>query len=142
MSKRESIARYSLIINKLRKYPATFEEIADYLAVESEIQSYNFNVSKRTFQRDLLDIGLIYKIYIKYDFSRKMYYIDLDEKQEISERILEAFDTFNALNISDRISTDIYFEKRRPLGTENFYGLLHAIKNQVQIKFIYLDLIK
>ena len=137
MSKRESIARYSLIINKLRKYPATFEEIADYLAVESEIQSYNFNVSKRTFQRDLLDIGLIYKIYIKYDFSRKMYYIDLDEKQEISERILEAFDTFNALNISDRISTDIYFEKRRPLGTENFYGLLHAIKNQVQIKFIY-----
>jgi len=137
MSKRESIARYSLIINKLRKYPATFEEIADYLALESEIQSYNFKVSKRTFQRDIKDISTIYKIDIRFDYSKKMYYIDFDEKQEISERILEAFDTFNALNISDRISSDIYFEKRRPLGTENFYGLLHAIKNKVQIKYTY-----
>jgi len=137
MSKRESIARYSLIINKLRKYPATFGEISDYLALESEIQSYNFNVGLRTFQRDLRDIRAIYKIDIRFDSSKKMYYIDFDEKQEISERILEAFDTFNALNISDRISSDIYFEKRRPLGTENFYGLLHAIKNEVQIKFTY-----
>jgi len=137
MSKRESIARYSLIINKLRKYPASFKEISDYLALESEIQSYNFNVSLRTFQRDLRDIRAIYKIDIRNDLSKKMYYIDFDEKQEISERILEAFDTFNALNISDRISSDIHFEKRRPLGTENFYGLLHAIKNQVQIKFTY-----
>jgi len=28
-------------------------------------------------------------------------------------------------------------EKRRPQGTENLYGLLHAIKNRLQIKFTY-----
>lgn len=137
MSKRETISRYSLIIKKLRKHTSTFAEIADYLALESELQEYNFSISKRTFQRDLDDIRSVYNIDIQYDFSRKVYFIYDDEQPEVNERILEAFDTFNALNISDRLSNHIHFEKRRPQGTENLYGLLHAIKNQVQIKFTY-----
>lgn len=137
MSKRESISRYILIIKKLRRNPATFQEISDYLTLESDLQGYNFNISKRTFKRDLDDIGMLYNIDIAYDFSRKVYYIDFDERPELNERILEAFDTFNALNISDRLSDYIHFEKRRPQGTENLYGLLHAIKNKVQISFDY-----
>lgn len=137
MSKREAISRYNLIIKKLRKCSASFNEIADYLSLESELQSYDFNVSKRTFQRDLEDIRSIYNIDIQYDFSRKVYFIDFEQQPEINERILEAFDTFNALNITDRLSNHIHFEKRRPQGTENLYGLLHAIKNQVQINFTY-----
>lgn len=137
MSKRESIARYNLIIKKLRKQPSSFSEISDYLAFESDLQEYNFNVSRRTFQRDIEDIRSVYNIDIQYDFSRKVYYIDFDEQPEVNERILEAFDTFNALNITDRLSNYIHFEKRRPQGTENFYGLLHAIKNKVQISFSY-----
>lgn len=137
MSKRESIARYNLVIKKLRKHPASFAEISDYLALESELQEYNFNVSKRTFQRDLEDIRSLYNIDIQFDFSRKVYFLDLDEQPDVNERILEAFDTFNALNLSDRLSNNIHFEKRRPQGTENLYGLLHAIKNQFQIKFTY-----
>lgn len=137
MSKRESIIRYNLIIKKLRKHPSTFLEISDYLAFESDLQEYDFNVSKRTFQRDVKDISSIYNIDIQYCFSRRVYYIDLDEQPEVSERILEAFDTFNALNISDRLSNYIHFEKRRPQGTDNLYGLLHAIRNKVQISFSY-----
>ncbi len=137
MSKRESITRYSLIIKKLRKQAATFKEISEYLSLESELQEYNFNISKRTFKRDIEDISSLYNIDIVYDFSRKVYYIDFDEQPEVNERILEAFDTFNALNISDRLSDYIHFEKRRPQGTENLYGLLHAIKNKVQIAFTY-----
>lgn len=137
MSKRESIARYNLIIKKLRKNPASFNEIADYLSLESELQDYNFNVSKRTFQRDLDDIRSVYNIDIQYDFSRKVYFIDMDQQPEVNERILEAFDTFNALNITDRLSNYIHFEKKRPQGTQNLYGLLHAIKSQIQISFSY-----
>ena len=137
MSKRESIARYNLIIKKLRKQPADFEKISAYLSLESELQEFNFNVSKRTFQRDLDDIRSLYNIDIVYDFSRRVYFIDFEEQPEVNERILEAFDTFNALNISDRLSNYIHFEKRRPQGTENLYGLLHAIKNKVQISFSY-----
>jgi predicted DNA-binding transcriptional regulator YafY len=137
MSKRESISRYNLIIKKLRKQPATFREISEFLARESEIQSYNFNVSKRTFKRDIEDISSIYNIEISYDFSRKVYFIEFDQPQEVNERILEAFDTFNALNTSDRISNYIHFESRRPQGTENLYGLLHSIKHQYEISFLY-----
>jgi predicted DNA-binding transcriptional regulator YafY len=137
MSKRESISRYNLIIKKLRKHPASFAEISDYLALESELQEYNFSVSKRTFQRDLEDIRSLYNIDIQFDFSRKVYFLDFDEQPDVNERILEAFDTFNALNLSDRLSNNIHFEKRRPQGTENLYGLLHAIKNRLKIKFTY-----
>ncbi len=137
MSKRESIARYSLIIKKLRRHPASFAEISDYLALESELQAYNFNISKRTFQRDLNDIRLLFNFDVQYDPSQKVYFIYFDEQAELNERILEAFETFNALNISDRLSGHIHFEKRKPRGTENLYGLLHAIKNKVHIKFTY-----
>lgn len=137
MSKRESIARYSLIIKKLRKLPSSFSEISDYLAEESRLQGYKFDVSKRTFQRDLADIRVVYNIDIQYDYSKRVYYIDFDEQPEVNERILEAFDIFNALNITDRLSNHIHFEKRRPQGTENLYELLHAIKSGVQISFFY-----
>lgn len=53
MSKREAINRYSLIIQRVRKAPATFQDISEYLARESEIQGYDFNISKRTFKREL-----------------------------------------------------------------------------------------
>lgn len=137
MSKRESIARYNLIINRLRRRPSTFAEIENHLILESELQGYNFNVSKRTFQRDLDDIRSIYNIDIQYNFSQKVYFIEYDQQPEANERILEAFDVFNALNITDRLSVHIHFEKRKPQGTENLYGLLHAIKNQLMVKFTY-----
>ena len=137
MSKRESIIRYFLIIKKLRQQAATFSEISDYLNRESELQGYNFTISKRTFQRDMEDIGSIYNIDIKYDFSRKLYFIDLDQQTEMSNRIFEAFDIFNALNTSEQTGSYIHFENRRSQGTENLYNLLLAIKRNVQIKFSY-----
>lgn len=137
MSKRESITRYSLIIKKLRKHPATFEEISDYLELQSELEEYNFKISKRTFQRDLNDIRQVYKIDIQFDRSNQRYYISEDEHPEINERILEAFDTFNALNMTDRISNDIHFERRKPKGTEFLHGVLYAIRNRLNLRFMY-----
>lgn len=55
----------------------------------------------------------------------------------MSRRRLEAFDTFNALKIGESTSRLIHFEKRRPQGTENLFGILHAIKNNLQINFTY-----
>lgn len=137
MSKRETIMRYSLIIQRLRKRPSTFAEIQNYLQKESEFQDYNFNVSQRTFQRDVEDIRSIYKIDIQYDTSRKAYIIVDDETNSVQSRILGAFDLFNALNISEKLSDYIYFEKRQPQGTENLYSILNAIKDRKIITFDY-----
>ena len=137
MSKKESISRYSIIINTLRKRSSTFKEIQEKLALESELQDYDFNISKRTFQRDVKDINSIYSIAIQYDFSLKTYFIDFEDQQDVKGRVLEAFDIFNALNISDRLSNHIHFEQRKPQGTDHLFGLLHAIKNNLQLKFTY-----
>ncbi len=137
MSTKESLLRYFHITNKLRKSPATFNELDSYLRQQSELQSMNFNVSKRQFKRDLEDIGSIFEIEINYDFKRRVYAIDEELQSEVSRRRLEAFDTFNALKIGENISKSIQFENRRPQGTENLFGLLHAITNNLQIRFTY-----
>ena len=137
MSTKESLLRYFHITNKLRKAPATFNEIDSYLKQHSELQSMNFNVSKRQFKRDLEDIGSIFEIEINYDFKRRVYAIEEELQSEVSRRRLEAFDTFNALKIGENISKAIQFENRRRQGTENLFGLLHAITNNLQIRFTY-----
>ena len=137
MSKRETILRYHTIISKLQRFPATTQQILDKLSKESEIQSYNLNISKRTLLRDLEDIRVIYNIDIIYDKFRGSYFIDFEGQTEMQERVIEALNTFNALNFSDKLSNHIHFEKRKPKGTENLHGFLHAIKNKFQIRFIY-----
>ncbi len=137
MSKRETLLRHSTIIKSLKKAPATFKEIEHHLDLESEIQDYNLRVSQRTFQRDLDDIRSLYQIDIRYDFHKKKYHIENPENEDYSDRMLEAFDTFNALNISAGLSNYLDLEKRRSLGLENFHGLLHTIKNRFQLNFIY-----
>ncbi len=137
MSKKESLTRYNIFIKRLRKNPASFDDIYSLLEVESELSGNNLCISKRTFQRDLEDIRSLYDIEICYDHSRKVYHMVFDDRNEVTERILEAFDTFNALKITDRLSDHIHFETRPPAGTEYLYGLLHAIQNKLQVEFFY-----
>lgn len=137
MKTKISFNRWTLIIQKLKKRPSSFDEIFDFLEEESEIQGYDFAVSLRTFQRDLKDIESVFGIEIKYDRSQGVYRIAEDANSGIKERMLEAFDTFNALQISERVSDHIHFENRKSKGTENLYGLLHAIKNKQLISFTY-----
>ena len=61
----------------------------------------------------------------------------MEADAEMNVRMLEAFDTFNLLNLTERLSNQVHFEKRKPQGTDNLFGLLHAIKNHLLIKFAY-----
>jgi len=138
MAQRETTSRHHLIIKKLRSAKrVTFDEISDYLARETQIQGYDFNISQRTFQRDILEIGDIYGIYIKYDFSGKFYHIEEDLGSEFRDRLFEAFDVYNALKVNEHNRQYVYLEKRRAKGTEHLYDLLHAIKNRLQVSFSY-----
>ena len=138
MAQRDVITRHHLIIKKLRTARrVSYDEIADYLARESEYQGCDFNISQRTFQRDVLDIDSIYGISIKYNFSGKYYYIDEEFEPKFNDRFFEAFDVYNALKINEQNQQYIYLEKRHAKGTEHLYGLLHAIKNRLEIAFSY-----
>ena len=137
MSIRTSLLRYTLVINKLRSGPCDFEEIRARLERESDLRGEDLVVSKRTFQRDIDEISSLCNISIHYDFSRRVYFIDDAAEPELSDRMLEAFDLFNAFNITAGLSGHVHFEKRRSAGTENLYGLLHAVKNRLVTLFTY-----
>ncbi len=137
MSKKEAITRYALIVKKLEKRACTFTELYDYLQKQSELREYNFTISKRTFQRDVEEIRSILNKDIQYDFSKKVYYIAEGGSDAMQDRLLEAFDTFNALNLVADVSQYIQFEQRRPQGMEHFYDILYAIKHGFIIRFNY-----
>lgn len=132
-----SLARQRVIISKLRRTPMSFEEIEDYLQLQSEITGEDLYCSHRTFQRDIKRIEKLFKIKIKHISATGKYEIVYDEQEEHNERLMEAYEVFNALNISDKLSRHIILEKRKPLGTEHLHGLLHAIKTRREISFDY-----
>lgn len=137
MSKREALIRYSAIIKTLKKKPSTLKEIDQELALQSDLHEYNLKISKRTFQRDVEDISALFQIHIEYDFSQKKYRITNQEDENLSNRILDAFNTLHALNSSVGYSEHIDLEQRKTAGNDHFYGILHAIKNKLELEINY-----
>lgn len=144
MSKRGYISRYLLILKKLKVKPySTYEELQAYIEnqfdyLQMQDDTLNIGFSKRTLQRDLKEIRNVFGIDIEYSKTNKGYYISQSETENMNfQRMIEAFDMFNSLNLAQDLTPFIHLEKRRPQGTENLYGLLHAIKNKRKIKFTY-----
>lgn len=144
MSKRGYISRYLLILKKLKVKPyATYEELQAYIDHQFEYlqmqdDGLQIGFSKRTLQRDIREISNIFGIDIEYSKQEKGYFISQSENENMNfQRMMEAFEIFNSLNMAHDLKPFIHLEKRKPQGTENLYGLLHAIKNKFQIKFTY-----
>ena len=144
MSKRGYISRYLLILKKLKVKPySSYSELQNYIDNESsylQMQDDNLQIgfSKRTLQRDIKEIRNVFGIDIEYSKAQRGYYISQNENENMNfQRMMEAFDMFNSLNLAQDLTPFIYLEKRKPQGTDNLYGLLHAIKHRQKIKFTY-----
>lgn len=137
MSKREYINRYSIIINFLQRGQAQWKDILNHLKSQSEIHGYNFVVSQRTFQRDISEIRSIYDIDIQNNKTKGAYFIAEEENHSNSAQLLDSFNLYSALSLSNNYFNYIQFESRVPQGTEHIYGLLHAIKNKLHIEIKY-----
>ncbi len=144
MSKRGYITRYLLILKKLKaqRY-CSLEELQRYVEKHSEYlkerdETLNIGFSKRTFQRDINEINKDFGVDIEYSRKEKGYYISSGEMDTTNfQRRMEAFDMFNALNLTDQTSAHILLENRHPLGTDHIHDLLLAIKNGLRVKFSY-----
>lgn len=133
-----------MLIKRLKGKPfSTFEDLELYVTrqlsnLHMQDDTLVVGFSKRTLQRDIREIRTLFGIDITYDTSRKGYYINSNEYESSGfQRMIEAFDIFNSLNMTRDLSSIVSAEQRRPAGTDNMYGLLHAIKNCLQIKFLY-----
>ena len=144
MSKRGYISRYLLIVKKLKTHPySSFQEIRDYLEyqlrfLQMQDDTLHMGFSIRTFQRDIREISNVFGIDIAYSRSLKGYFISQSEMEHMNfQRMMEAFDIFHSLNLAHDLKPYIHLENKQPQGTDNLYGLLHAIKNRKRIHFAY-----
>lgn len=133
----EISTRQQLILNKLRRGSCSLNEIINYLEIESEVQSLDLMLSKRTFQRDLQTISSVYGVEIGFDRNLNKYRILNDEQTVVQQRLLEAIDIYNALSLKEKLSDKLIFESRKPQGTQHLNPILNAINKKKQIKFEY-----
>lgn len=133
MSKKHYIKRHLLIINRIRKNPCSFKEIEDYLEQIANDTEENYSVSKRTFERDLSEIREIYNIDIQYKRSSNTYEIEEDDIDLKTQRIIESFEIYDFLSLTDSLSEYVILEKRKPLATEYLQELLFAVKNKYEV---------
>ncbi len=144
MSKRGYISRYLLIIKKLdSKAYSTYEELQAYMDHQFEFyqkqdDTLNIGSSKRTFIRDLKEIRNLFGVDIEFSRRNKGYFIRNNVGVNMNfQRRIEAFDLFNSLSLAQDLEPIVHLETRKPLGTENLYGILHAIKKRLIVKFDY-----
>mgnify|MGYP000412043991 CR=1 FL=1 len=110
MSKRAYISRYLLIIKKIKAKPyTTSEELQHYIEkqmdhLQMQDDTLNMGISTRTLQRDIRDIKNLFGVDIEYSKTSKGYFINQSEMENMNfERMMEAFDLFNSLNIQLRL---------------------------------------
>jgi predicted DNA-binding transcriptional regulator YafY len=97
-----------------------------------------FEYAIRTFERDKKDIETLFGIVIKYDRKDKTYAIDEDEIEDQSiTRMIDAFSIHHALQEGNKLSPSVFLEKRKSLGTEHIYGIIHAIQNLYLLEFTH-----
>ena len=144
MSKRGYISRYMLIIKKLKAKPySSYEELRDYIdaragQLQLRDESLEIGFSKRTLQRDIREISNLFGVAIVYSKPGKGYCIEEGSAENMNfQRMIETFDVFHSLNLAQDMAPYIHLQKQRPQGTENLYGLLHAIKSCLYITYDY-----
>jgi predicted DNA-binding transcriptional regulator YafY len=141
MSKLGYFSRYSLIIKKLQQKPfCSYEELKSHLEFQLQFMDEDLQMgySKRTLQRDFKEIYNLYGFQIEYSKKEKGYYISEGVNDNASaQKMMEAFDVFNALGLAQDMSPFVQTQKLPAPGTENLYGLLHAIRNRLIVRFTY-----
>lgn len=74
--KKDFRTRYQLIVDRLKKSPATYDEIANYLLKTNEFERVGMrSYSIRTLQRDIKEIESLLGIVIKNRMRRPVYFI-------------------------------------------------------------------
>lgn len=135
MAKHEVIKRQLLIIEFLRKKPATFKDISNFLLKKQNELEYDLAISQRTFQRDCIDINNLWGVEIEFNKRENHYEIVNSENDLYFDRIMESFETMAFLQKAKKVSNYLYLENRKSKGTEYFNGIIHAIENQLVLTF-------
>jgi proteasome accessory factor B len=140
MSKLIYFKRYLYVIDRLRSRPCSFNDLQEHVMrkLENDDIDTAFEYAVRTFERDKKDISTLFGIDIHYNRKDKTYAIDEEEIEDQSvTRMIDAFSIHHALQEGNKLSPSVFLEKRKSLGTEHIYGIIHAIQNGYLLQFTH-----
>lgn len=140
MSKLIYFKRYLYVIDRLRSRPCSFNDLQQHIMrkLENDDIDTSFEYAIRTFERDKKDISTLFGIDIHYNRKDKTYAIDEEEIEDQSvTRMIDAFSIHHALQEGNKLSPSVFLEKRKSLGTEHIYGIIHAIQNAYLLQFTH-----
>ena len=140
MSKLIYFKRYLYVIDRLRSRPCSFSALQDHVMskLEQDDIDTTFEYAIRTFERDKKDITALFGIVIQYNRKDKTYAIDEEEIEDQSvTRMIDVFSIHHALQEGNKLSPSVFLEKRKSLGTEHIYGIIHAIQNLYLLQFTH-----
>ena len=140
MSKLIYFKRYLYVIDRLRSRPCSFNELQEHVMrkLENDDIDTTFEYAIRTFERDKKDITTLFGVDIQYNRKDKTYAIDEEEIEDQSvTRMIDVFSIHHALQEGNKLSPSVFLEKRKSLGTEHIYGIIHAIQNLYLLQFTH-----
>ncbi len=138
MAQIEVFQRYLHIVQLLMKRPASLADIQNYLELQAEQDGQKYALSNRTFLRDKEAILSLFKLDIVYDEHDKVYKIEEENGMaSVPARLVEAFNTFNALQFNQSIPDAVQMEYQKPKGIEFFRIILQAITQKKELVFNY-----
>ena len=137
MANRDINLRRRSIVNCLQCGDASFEEIMDYLAMQEEIHDASIVCSKKTLERDRMAVEEELGVEILYDFSKEVYRITDRFEPEMGNRLFETLDLFSVMKKGVEAAGYIFFEHRRPAGTEHMDLMMKAVMERRKVQFTY-----
>lgn len=144
MSKKAQVSRCLLIIKELsKKAHQPFEALQ--FAVNKELdllsatdQEYSSNFTLDQFNLDLIAIKDLFGVEILYSDQHEGYFIKNAKSNQLSfQKMMEAFELFATINLSQDLAPFLFFDRRQPKGVNNLSPLINAIKNSRIIHFNY-----
>jgi len=132
------IRRFQIIIQSLEKGAYTRNELLE------KMESQGFEVSVRTFERDIEELRRDFNVELEYDTKQRSYILEQDSRDATRlKQVLELSQEVQALQASffsdDNQRDRIQFEPFASKGTENLEVLTKAINEEKVILFRHFN---
>ncbi|NEW81265.1 MAG: WYL domain-containing protein [Mariniphaga sp.] len=137
MSKRVFFKRYLWLFEVIKNNKfITFSEIADKFNNSGLWEDEEAGFSKRTFHRDQMEILELFGMEIKYNSSRKGYFIESEYLSPNIGLLIDSYRFINTYKAFKDVDRFICAEPRKS-GSEHLMMMLDAIQNRKRVEFTY-----
>ncbi len=144
MTSKTSLHRLIFILRWIRESPVQpFNELLQRYKMEMYIKFPDFpdraeDFSKRTLQRDIIELKEIYGICIEYDRKLNGYKLtDKPPSSRILEYLLDTMEMYQIMQMKTISDSVLFPDDRKARGSEHMMFLLKMISDRRKIQFVY-----